>query len=322
MSRLYYYYGKDIWSVSKAVNKLLKSFGNEEIRFQGAKDLDITAISNAVMQFSMFSEYNVIYINDLNAEDLNADKFDGLMGVLSDIPSSAKIIFAATGVDIFSDRKVKNEFVLTAKNKKLIDFIKQNGEVKEFKVKTRADLIKMLGTYGISPEPANLLCEYCLDDTLSIITEAEKLTSYTENVTVQTVHEMVSKRIDTNAFALAKAVAVFDGKTAFRLLDELFSIQAEPIPIWAAISSSFLDLYRAKVALQSGKNQQNIEQDFNYKGKGFIVANAIRSVQRISLQKLRYCLKTITETDMLLKSSRVDKRILMEKALAQMLVSR
>ncbi|MDR0917630.1 MAG: DNA polymerase III subunit delta [Oscillospiraceae bacterium] len=316
MSRLYYYYGKDIYTVGEETAKLLKKFGGSETRVQGSKDLDLSLISDNIMQYSMFAPYSVVYINDFNADDLSAEKTEKFFDILSNIPDTSKVIISVTGVDIYGGKKT-----ITAKNKKLADFVKINGEVREFNLKTRAELIKMLQKdYPIQSNAANLLCEYCLDDTLSVMTEIEKLSCYTQNIDIQAVNIMVSKRLDTNAFALAKAVTAFDGRTVFRLLDELFTCQAEPIPIWSAISSSFIDLYRAKTAVQCGKNQQIIEQDFNYKGKSFVVTNAIRAVQRISPQKLRYCLQIITQTDMLLKSSPMDKRILMDIALTKMLV--
>jgi DNA polymerase-3 subunit delta len=317
MSRLYYFYGRDTFSVQEETSKTLKSFNSEIIPFAGGKDLDLEQLEDTVMQFSMFSEFTVIHISDLNADELPQNRLETLIEILKAVPSTSKIIFSATNFDIYAGGKY-----ISAKNKKILDAVKSNGEIREFNLKTTSEIVKILQKkVKIDTKAAELICEYCLNDTLSCINEAEKLASYAGNreISIADVNLLVSKRLDTNAFALAKSVTNFQNRLAFQLLDDLFNQQTEPIPVWYAVSSSFTDIYRAKIALNSHKNTREIVADFGYKGKDFVVNNAVRSAGNIHISRIRKIMDIISVTDGLLKSSKVDKRIIIEIAIAKMI---
>lgn len=316
-SRLYYLYGKDIYAVQTETAKLIKAFNSEEIRFQGGKDFDLSKVRENLRQISMFSEYTVIHINDLDADQLTEERIKTLFIILSDIPQSTKIIISATGFDIYDGKKVP-----TAKNKKIIDFVKNSGEAIEFNPKTEHELIKEIQSkYKIGNAAAKMLFERCLGDSLMIMGELEKLAAYSGDgeITVETVSALVSRRIDIKAFEITNSVTAFNGRQVFRLLDDLFNTQTDAFTIWNVIAFAFIDLYRAKTALNFGKSQQSVASDFGYK-RDFVVRYAMTAARNIPDSKIKFCIIKIAETDKLLKSTQTDKRILIETALTEMLL--
>ena len=61
----------------------------------------------------MFSDFNAILINDLNAEELSADKVQQLIDAIENLPDQTVLIINITGFDVktekdFFPEKIKN----------------------------------------------------------------------------------------------------------------------------------------------------------------------------------------------------------------------
>ena len=100
----------------------------------------------------------------------------------------------------------------------------------------------------------------------------------------------------------------------------LFYQNEEPVSILAVLSTSYLDLYRVRAAVQSGKNSLEPAKYFDYKGKEFRLRNAERDGGRFSMEMLRESLEVLLAADLSLKSARGDRRTVMEKLIAQLLL--
>ena len=329
--RAYYFYGKDIMTIEAYTKRLSAKLVNKDDetynlhRFEG-KALDLSELSDCVDALPMFSDRVCIIINDLNAEELGADDLAFLIKIVEGIPESTTVIFYITGFDVTGGKKSP-----TAKNKKLIDMVSKAGCVCELSYKKPVELVKpimekveKLGT-TISKQNAEYLATLCLSNMVLIGNEIEKLSAYTNGneITAEVIDLLVSRQLDSNSFALAKAVVGFEEKKAMLLLDELFQQRIEPVAILAAISMSFVDLYRAKIGINEGLQAANVTEDFGYKGnRGFAVTNAFRDVRKISVEHLRACMKILADTDIDMKSTRADGRLLIEKAITEMVVKR
>lgn len=330
-SSVYYFYGKDISTIESYTKRLIEKLtgkGDDTYNLHrfGGKDLDLSELSDCVDALPFFGERVCITINDLNAEDLSANDLTFLLEIVGNIPDTTTVIFYNTGIDITAGRKFP-----TVKNKKLIDACSKEGTVCEFAYKKPAELVKpimdMVQKQGsaISKQNAEYLAGQCLSNMTLIQNEVQKLTSYADGaeITAETIDLLVAKQLDSNSFALARAVTAFQTGTAMKLLDELFAQRAEPVAILSALSMSFVDLYRARIAINENRSAQNVIEDFGYKSnRSFAVENAFRDARKTSAEHLRICLKILADTDIALKSSRGDGRLLIEKAITEMAVSR
>ncbi len=323
---LYYLYGQDVAGVAACTAKLIKKLGVDSMSLQklDGGTLDLEALADAVSQFSMFSQYNCILINDPPAEDWTADRVTAFLKILTDLPTATVVICNITGFDVCAGKKSP-----TPKQKKLIDFFNKNGVICNFEAKTPSQLAKPImertakAGCSISKQNAELLAELCLCNTVMLGNELDKLCAYANGgeLTGDIIRMLVAKQTDLNAFALARAVVARNGKQAFEALEVLSQDRAEPVMLLSTITSAFLDLYRAKAALAVGKQQTHILQDFSYRGRDFAVKNAIRDSGRISIEQLRCCILILRDTDAALKSSRTDGRILIEAAITRMLLA-
>lgn len=323
----YYFYGKDIAAaegfkkllVSKLVDKDNEVCNLHE--FDG-RNFDMDAFSDACDALPFFADYVCCTVCDLNAENLNADTLKRLTEIIGNLPESTVLIFYYTSVDVTDGKKFP-----TAKNKKLMDAVGKVGGVCNFGLKTPSVLAKEIMSKaskagcGISRDAAVFLAEQCLCNTLMIENELDKLTSYAagNEITVDIIRALSPRQIDTTAFDLAKAITSMNAQRAMRLFDDLTKEKIEPVPILYAITSSMLDLYRARAAMSCGKTAQDVKEDFGYaKNVQFRVDNAFRDAQRLSLPHLRQCMRILADTDAALKSSRTDPRTLIEEAIIKM----
>ena len=208
----YYFYGKDIVATQKLtkllLKKIVKSTTDGYSKLDGEK-LNLSELSDMAEMYPMFTEYNCILINDLNAENLVADDLKRLLKIIEDIPPTTVIIFNITGFDLKAGKRT-----VSAKNKKLIDLITKIGVVCEAVFKTGTELTKAIvdrvAKEGctISKSNAEEIAELCLCDSMLIKNELDKLCAYANGseITKEMIGMLVSKQLDSNAFALAKSV--------------------------------------------------------------------------------------------------------------------
>ena len=341
-SRIYYLFGADVTGVEKMTKQIIKAVvgDNEEFaltKINGRK-LDLSALADIIGQFPMMSEYNCILINDYNCEkpydDMRGRSADDitkkLLGILKDIPEQTIVIFNVTGFEV----KVQRDFrsgsnVIKDKNKKLADFAEKNGAVCEFPVKNSSELSKVISAKvsarggAISLETAKELAEMCLCDTLVIENEIEKLCAYADGreITMDMLGELVHVQNDTTVYNLANAVAAMNSQAAFEAIDELNVSNDNRGAVLYAVTSAFLDLYRAACARKAGVSPEQTAADFDYGKRMFAVRNAFRDSSAMNIEHLRKCIVILRDTNVRLNSSAADPRVAIEQAVVKMLGS-
>jgi DNA polymerase-3 subunit delta len=324
--RLYYFYGKDVVSVERLVEvakeNIVPSGDDFNVYKFDGKDLNLDEFTDVVESCPMFADYKCILVKDFNCEDYPAEYLKGFMSTLENAPKSSIIIFYIIGCDI---RTAKN--TLTAKNKKLVDYVSKQGQAFEAVQKNLSQTTRDIQEYcnqnacNISYENAQLIANKCLCNSLTLKNELPKLISYANGreITTEMVEDLISNYYDVNAFAFAKAVVSMDGQQAYKLLNELYTLRAEPIAVLSAVASSFLDLYRVKTALNTGRSEHHVCSDFNYRGREFVVRNYVRDARNIKIEHVRECINILKETNLNIVSTSVDGKISLEKAVAKMI---
>lgn len=329
LKNIYYIYGRDSGRVTEFAGLVRKKFlgsdysSSDYSRFEG-KNFSMSEFADTAEVYPMFTDWNFIEINDFNADDFNADDLKVFSSTVENLPEQTVILISITGIDIKAGKKTPG-----AKNKKIIDLCGKYGTVTEADLRKSAEMsgyiCQLAAEYGssISSQNAGKLADICLGDTLRVQNEIHKLASFAgdSEITEQMIDGMVSAGIDTTAFALASAVTSFNSGLSLKILDDLFSQRTEPVMIVSALSSAFIDLYRASSAAASGRNAGDVAADFGYRGREFVVRNAFRDAGRTSTAHLRKCLRILEDTDLECKSTRLDQKTLIEKAIVQMLAS-
>lgn len=342
LSRVYYIFGADVSSVEKMTKLIIRTAVgyNEDFaltRIQG-NEIDFSVLSDTIEQFPMMSEYNCILINDYNCEK-PLDNMRGrspddmtkkLLETLKNIPPQTVVIFNVTGFEVKVQRDFRtNQNVIKDKNKKLADFAMKNGTLCEFPIKTSAELAKIIMTKVsarggfISYENGRELAEMCLCDEIAVNNEIEKLCSYAQGREIDRdmLNMLVSAQNDVTVYNLAKAVASLNTREAFEAVNDLNIDNDNRVMVLYAITSAFIDMYRAMCAKKAGVTPEQMAADFDYGKRTFVVKNAFRDSYRMSLERLRECIVILRDTTIQLNATSADARTAIEQAITKMLVT-
>ena len=114
---------------------------------------------------------------------------------------------------------------------------------------------------------------------------------------------------------MIKLIMLNDIHGAFSILAALFSQKVEPAQIFGAFITSFIDMYRVKLAVVSGSNSNDVARFYNYKNKEFRLKNAARDTTGISSKKLRICLNFLDDADYQLKRRTIDPKLVFEQTI-------
>ena len=333
-SRLYYLYGQDTGALESFAASLIgklcpKSDRTMNLhRFDGSS-LDVNAFYEACEMLPMFAQRVTVTVNDLNMDSLNKTAGDRLRSVLSDLPETTTVVIYSTGVDLY-----KNKRSLTDKNKRFADFCAKYGITCEFAFKRAYDLAKnIISAFEkedctIEKRDAEYLAECCLCETAAIRQEIVKLTSYApgRQITRADIDALCIKKVESDGFALASSILRSNAAVVFTRIRELADRNYEAFEILGTISFSLNDLYRARLALSSGRTQAAVAQDFKYpRNREFAIRNAFNEIQNVSVVRMRKVIKIFSDTDLYLKThsgGRQSDMLVLEQAAAKAMALR
>ncbi|MDR1254011.1 MAG: DNA polymerase III subunit delta [Oscillospiraceae bacterium] len=315
---LYFLYGEEGYLTKYYTKELQKAVIGEQEGFNlhvfYGESLELDNLCEALETLPLLSQKKFIKILDLNLEKLDEKKFEN---VISNLPDT--VVLAICQID--AEFNVKK----SAKNSRFLKFLEKNGAVLKLEklssIALRRQLIfwaKRLDTF-ISENNAAKIVEKCGNNLSFLKHELCKICAFSgySEVTAEMIDEVASFNLDTTVFVLIKAIMAKNYCEIYRQLDLLFSMKEEPIAILASIASSYVDFYRVKVAIESGKDILNLGKIFDYKGKMFRLDIAKRECKKISKKHIKNCLDIIAKTDYMLKSSKMNEKVLLEEVIVK-----
>lgn len=331
---VYFLYGEETYLTSHYAGAIAeKAVGKDDMGGFNLQKLDgqeCTAeeLEDAAEALPLMAERKCVVVRDFDIAAGGSASADRVMKLVNDPPESCVLVF---WLDNLTPDLRKN-----AKWKAFIAAIDKNGACVEFPRKTTADIVKLLcsgaARRGVTlrPEDARLLVEQCGDDLNLLMNELDKLSALAGNgeaeglkgeITRQMIETAATKNLEASVFDLSKAILQNHYERAYGIIHRLFSQKEEPVSILAVLSNAYADLYRAKVAAAAGMQADTLTADFSYRGREFRLRNAARDAARIPLGTLRSSLEILAKADIALKSSRTDKRVVLEETAAKLIVA-
>lgn len=324
-SSLYLIYGEEKYLVEYYAQKLIskaKGTAFEDFNFQkfdgGAASID--SIAAAVEALPFMAEKKCVAVSDPDVESLRAAELGKLEQLLDNIPSSTVLVLYLPSLEV--DLKTAKKW------KKFIAAVNQRGCSAQMKKRTGAELEKLLCSGAakrgceLSRQNAGKIIGYSGNDMQTLFNELEKLTAFCGKgeITSDIIERIVVKNLEARVYDLSKAILAAQYDKAYEILDLLFYQNEEPVTILAVLSSSYVDMYRVRTSLQSGFSVTEPAKYFDYARKEFRLTNAERDGKRLSTEMLRDSLNVLLEADTALKGARGDRRVTLEKLIAQLLL--
>ncbi len=318
-------YGAEGYLIEKNTNRLVKRFTQGEspmelMPFDGQQGLDMGALSDAVLTLPLLAQGRCTLLQSLDPESLTADDLTGLGQLLEAIPPGSALICTAKTAP---GKPAKGK---GGKVEKLAALFDKAGCAARFERQTAADCIRLVRELAerrgctLSREVAAALVERAGTHLLLLRSETEKLCAYAGGgaITLDHLKAVGSETVEAGVFDLSKAILSRDYTGALTLVNDLLYLREQPTTILAALSSSFVDLYRARAAKTAGVSAQQAVEELGYRGKDFLYRRAASQEGRYSGDFLHHALGVLARGDLALKSERTDGRVVLEKTITEL----
>jgi DNA polymerase-3 subunit delta len=325
-SRVYFIYGKAVNDIERSVASIKKRVMSPDdelfnLHTFSDKNFSVSEFTSACSALPVFAEYSLVIVHDLNTEKLLSDEMKEIASTIQNLSDTNVVVFYFTGYDVCDGKKAPQN-----KAKKIADICAKIGSVSVCNPKTTPELAKDIEKYissmggSINNNDAQYLAQICGNDSLIIKNECDKLIAFKKVITSEVIDLITPKQLDSTIYELARAVQNLKTDDALKILENLFAMRIEPVAIIYQLSSTMMDLYRAKLAQTHAKTSQDILVDFSYPPIfKFRVDNAFRDIYRFDLRRLRNCITILSSADLQLKSQTVDAAILVETSIIRMM---
>ena len=286
-----------------------------------AKNSTMDDILQDAQMLPMMSDYTFILVHDYPLDKSNED-IEALKEFFKDIPQSCVLVFWFDSIEI--------DIKKSSKWKTIEGLFAKAGSSVNLEKRSESDIAKLLVNSAkkrsctISPDNARYLISVSGNDIQTLFSELEKICAYCSGreITKQDIDKLAVKSLQARVYDLSKFILAGNGDKAFSVLNTLFAQKEEPIAILAVISSCYIDMYRVKCAKSANINENEIADYYSYKGRDFLIRNAARDCRSISFEALRNSLDVLQKADELMKSSTIDKNLLLEETVAKLLLGR
>lgn len=321
---VYLIYGKETYYSAVCLQRLVKKLvkkGTESFnyrKYDGAA-LDMDAVRTECESLPLMADYKCVLIQNPNLEKMSGGDLEMLSAILDDPNPTTVLILYVSAYELNPKRN--------ARLRKLFDQIAKVGIVADVEPKSQAELSKLLrqkcqkAGCTMDPVVASILIDRCGTAMETLMRECDKLIAYRDHgeITRADVELVTHKSLEASVYDLSKAL-LGNGRTrAFQILNDLFIQREEPMRLLVILNSTFIDLYRAKAAHNAGKTADDLLELFKYGSRKFVIQNAFRDVPKYSMRMIRESLLVLEQTELAMKSSGGDDRILLEEAVAQIL---
>lgn len=326
-ARVYLLYGEETYLTAHYTQQVIRlsgvrpgdglaGFNFHEIDGQ---ECSFDTIEETAEALPLMAERKCVVVS--NCDVTAAAVFDRAMALVCDPPEETVLIFKMT--------TLLTEGKPSAKWRQFMEAVEAHGVCVAFPRKSTDEVVRLLcagaGRRGstLRPEVARELVEQCGNDLNLLLNELDKLCAVAGNgeITVGILGEVATKNLNAQVFELSNAILKHHYENAYAILHKLFACKLEPLVILAALSGTYTDLYRAKLAAIGGQRAETLVEEFDYKGKVFRLRYAARDCSRLSLESLRESLDILAQADRRLKSYTADKRTVLEETAAKLIVT-
>lgn len=324
LAPVYLLYGEETYLSQVYADKIIKkAVGGDDLaafnchRFDG-QDADWNAIEEAAEALPLMAERSCVVVRDFNLPK-SADA-DRVLEWLRQPPASCVVVFYMDAVAVDAKKNAKWRAFIAAVNKV--------GGAVEFARKTTGDIVKLLCSGAVrrgctlQTATARQWVEQSGDDLTLLLNDLDKLCALADGgeITPAMIESSAVKLLEAKGYDLSKVILQKRYDNAYAIIHRLYAMQEDPIAVLAVLAGDYANLYRAKAAAAAGVPAESLAADFGCKGREFRLRNAARDCRNLSRETLRKSLDVLADTDTKMKSTRADKRVLLEETVAKLIL--
>lgn len=316
---VYLIYGEESYLkkvyTQKIVDKTVdEAFADFNFHTFDGKEATLSDIYESAESVPMMAETKCVLVKDFPLDTLDENGMEQLETVITETPDDCALIFT------FVSYEPKG-----AKWNKVIKLFEKYANAVKLEKKTAIDLAKMVesgakkrGT-AFEKGAAAYLVSCVGADLNTLLNETEKVCAYAQGeITKSDIDAVCIKSLDAKVFDMIRDLTAGRFDSAFKKLEILFQQREDEFQILGALIASYSDIYRAKAAVKSGNRAEAVAKYYNYAGKEFRLTNAARNGTHMTFADITECIEILTEADTAMKSTSVDKRLILEKTVVRL----
>ena len=305
---VYYLYGDEIYLVVEVIRNIekrvlspdLKDF-NYQIFYAG--DDGAPKIINTVRTFPVMSQKRLVIVKE--ADQLSTRDLEEFIPYFSSPSSFACLVFIGEKVD---------------SRKRFFKNLKKCGVIVQLNHPKEKDLPywipRLAGRFNkeINRDGVAFLTEIVGNNLQELYNEIEKVSIYAgekRNIEIKDLEAVVTELKIENIFSLIDSVGNKDREKALSALQNILGSGENHLKVLGMIIYRFRLIFRAKEMLQKGLPPGEIGKKLGM--RSFFLKKLLEQVNRFSLDELNGAFNQFFSTDSALKSSRVAKKIILEK---------
>lgn len=323
LAPVYLLYGEEKYLQGLYCQRLIKAAVGDTFlefnlhQFEGNR-MEIDQLLEACEAMPFMSEKRCVVVKDFPFSSLAGKDKEKLEAFLSEPVETTVLVLLVEDEDFLPKKN--------SKAKKWLSLVDKSGIVMELGKRKPADMVRFLQKRAqqqgcsLSRELCYYLMERCENDMLTLANEVEKTAAFAGSgeITKEQIDAVTIKAVSAKVYDLSRAILADQYEKALSIVEELLYLRYQPTVILSALSGAYVDLYIAKTAKNGGKGQKEILENFEYKGRDFVVRNSLRDCGKYSLDVLRSSIDHLAQMDYRMKSSRADSAVLLEQAVTQL----
>ncbi len=288
LKRVYLIFGEEKYLIRTIKNRMIKGLVNDGdtmnfTKFAG-KDSSVKEIIQTCDTLPFFAEHRVVLLQDTGFFKTSNDEMAEYM---KDIPESTVMIFIESEVD---------------KRNKVYKQVKNIGYICECSRMNRSELSRWIlvrlnkENKKITKENMNYLLEKLGDDMENIVSELDKLISYTmgrDVIDTDDIDAVCISEITGKIFEMVDAIGSKNQKKALDLYYDLIAVREAPMKILYMLTRQFNIMLQVKEMAQKGKSAGEMAKNMGM--QSFIINKTLSQCKNFKLSAIRnavnYCLK-------------------------------
>lgn len=249
-------------------------------------------LRKAALTWGLLQERRLVVVRDIFAQK-SEQVLDECAEVLKELSDDSIVIFTALKIP--------------AKKNNLLDILLKADKVEEYKALEGNDLANWLRqkikqqNVMLNKDAGQYLLQVFKDDLWSLNNAVDKLSNYTQTITIKEVKEMVPAAVEENIFDFTDALSAKDAKRALKLLHDQLELGASEFYLLAMLARQIKILWQVK---ESGGKGLDLHP--------FVIQKAMPQAAKFSTQKLQQLYTKLLEIDLKLKSSKIKPETLLD----------
>ena len=312
----YIFHGEESYLLEYSIGEMrkklvLKGFESFNLTVLEGSAVTLDSLSDAISSYPVMSEKKLVILRDFDIVKPPAAMQEGILTLLSDLPEYLCLIVSYDTIP-FAQGKASS----------LADFVKESAVIVNFQKNGQAELIKWIRrrffaldkTIEIKEAEYLIFVSGALMNNL--IHEIEKIASFTKNkvITQADIDAVATKVLEAQIYYLTDSVSTGNIDKSLLTLRDLIMMKYEPVMLSGAITRQMLRLFSAKLALKEGKHIDELMKLWGMKSS-YPAEKLFTACRNFSLDALQKSLELCIEADLELKSTVLDKTLVLEMLL-------